>query len=172
LLLPREVKDALDEVYKEANFIAAFNEVCISYDPNSMIAVPDFCLSVAGWWLLTRSGDSPPPSNVRIGRSVEALGDELIVSLRDESRRYYGGIKFNEEGKGFWDGAKASGLVEGKAQAQQIASSAEAASMSIPNGTPDPRTRFPDRAADWSDKPEVQRMREAHRRRRERQGRT
>jgi hypothetical protein len=83
-----------------------------------MVSVPDFCAAFAVWWGEGKSEDRKIPSNDSIGRALTALGDNRIGidnhELRDNARRYYGGVYLNNIGMEYWEGAKSEGLAKGK----------------------------------------------------------
>ena len=87
------------------------------------------------------------PSNEAIGKALVAMSDPRIAihakELRDNARRYYAGIKLNEQGLGYHKRASASQAFEGK-----VASTTSAdgqVNSAIPEG--------------WSTRPSVVAMR-------------
>jgi hypothetical protein len=105
LILTKQMSDSLDEIRKDSNLVAGFLEECCYYDFDRRLAVPDFCLAFAAWWLQNKGENRTPPSNEAIGKALAAMADPMIAiggeELRDTKRRYYAGLVLNEEGLEF-----------------------------------------------------------------------
>ena len=116
--LPAEVKETADEIRRDSNLVAGFMEECVEFNPERRVSIPDFCAAFSVWWLESKGEDRRLPSNEAIGKAVVALGDLRIAhhskELRDNTRRYYAGIRLTESGVKFWQRAVEGKLFEGK----------------------------------------------------------
>jgi hypothetical protein len=146
-----DIKQAAETIRRDGNLAAGFVQDYCEYDPDRRISIPDFCAALAVWWAENRGENRGTPSNDSIGRAMMALGDNRIAinrsELRENSRRYYAGIRFNDAGHDYWKRAVESALFEGKT-----------ASTTSPQG--EPCGFMP---TSWDDKPSVKYMRAAHR---------
>jgi phage/plasmid-associated DNA primase len=113
-----EMVATLGAVRQDSNIVAGFIDECVEFEPSAMVSVADFSAAFAVWWGESKSEDRKIPSNDSIGRALIALGDNRIGidnrELRDNTRRYYGGINLNGIGLDYWDGAHSEGLAKGK----------------------------------------------------------
>jgi phage/plasmid-associated DNA primase len=113
-----EMVATLGAVRQDSNIVAGFIDECVEFEPTAMVSVPDFSAAFAVWWGESKSEDRKIPSNDSIGRALIALGDNRIGidnrELRDNTRRYYGGVNLNGIGLDYWDGAHSEGLAKGK----------------------------------------------------------
>lgn len=116
--VPDEVKDTADEIRRDSNLVAGFLEECIEFDRDRRVSTPDFCAAFAVWWLENKGEDRRVPSNEAVGKALSAMGDPRVAinpkELRETTRRYYAGIKLNEQGLALWKRANESKLFEGK----------------------------------------------------------
>jgi hypothetical protein len=116
-----DIKQAAETIRRDGNLAAGFVQDYCEYDPDRRISIPDFCAALAVWWAENRGENRGTPSNDSIGRAMMALGDNRIAinrsELRENSRRYYAGIRFNDAGHDYWKRAVESNLFEGKTAA-------------------------------------------------------
>jgi hypothetical protein len=102
LVLTKQMSNSIDEIRRDSNLVDGFLTDCCVYDRNRRLAVPDFCLAFAAWWLENKGENRTPPSNEAIGKALAAMADPKIAlggeELRDTRRRYHAGIVLNEEG--------------------------------------------------------------------------
>ncbi|GAC1421083.1 MAG: hypothetical protein NVSMB6_22720 [Burkholderiaceae bacterium] len=141
-----EMVATLGAVRQDSNIVAGFLDECTVYDSSAMVSVPDFSAAFSVWWGESKSDDRKVPSNDSIGRALIALGDNRIAidnhDLRDNARRYYGGISLNVIGLDYWNGASSEGLARGKTA--RISTSRGEVNRVIPDG--------------WKNRPAVMRM--------------
>jgi hypothetical protein len=146
-----DIKQAAETIRRDGNLAAGFVQDYCEYDPDRRISIPDFCAALAVWWAENRGENRGTPSNDSIGRAMMALGDNRIAinrsELRENSRRFYAGMRFNDAGHDYWKRAVESNLFEGKT-----------ASTTSPQG--EPCSYVP---TSWDDKPSIKSMRRAHR---------
>ncbi|MDF9792225.1 UNVERIFIED_ORG: hypothetical protein M2438_002683 [Methylobacterium sp. SuP10 SLI 274] len=118
IAVTQEMKASADEIHRDSNLAAGFLEECCEFDRDMRVAVPDFCAAFAVWWLENKGEDRRTPSNEAISKAVIALADRRLAShpkeMRDERRRYYGGIILNRRGVDLWKRAYEAKLFEGK----------------------------------------------------------
>lgn len=110
-VLPSDALDAEHAIQRDANLVLGFIEDCTTYDVDSRVSVPDFSAALSSWWLEHKGEDRRVPSSEAIGRAVAALNDPRIASdhtLRDKHRRYYCGVRLNDEGMRHWRNAVTS----------------------------------------------------------------
>jgi putative DNA primase/helicase len=105
LILTKQMSESIDEIRRDSNLVDGFLTECCLYDPDRRLAVPDFCLAFAAWWLENKGENRTPPSNEAIGKALVAMADPKIAiggeELRDTRRRYHAGLVLNEEGLAF-----------------------------------------------------------------------
>jgi P4 family phage/plasmid primase-like protien len=105
LALTSDMTEIKEEIRRESNLVAGFLDECCAYDPGKRLAVPDFCLAFAAWFLENKGENRSVPSNEAIGKALVAMSDGRIAinprELRDNRRRYYGGLVLNELGEAF-----------------------------------------------------------------------
>ena len=144
-----EMVDKLAEVRADSNMVARFVDECCEFTPDHMISTSDFCAAFTMWWAEWKGEDRRPPSNESIGRNIHALGEPRLVAdskqIRDKQHRYYAGVKLNEIGLEYWEGAKVSFVADGKVSRLTIA--LDQVNKHIP--------------WDWEDKHVVQKLRKA-----------
>jgi phage/plasmid-associated DNA primase len=118
IAITTEMVATMDAVRADSNIVAGFLDECAEFDPSGMLSVADFCAAFAVWWIQNRGEDRRLPSNDSIGRAMSALGDNRIATdsgdMRDNSRRYFGGMNLNSIGLDYWDAAHSEGLAKGK----------------------------------------------------------
>lgn len=110
-LVPEASREAVHQMRLDSNLAAGFVEDCVEFDPDSMVATPDFCGALVAWWQENRGAQGHPPSNDLIGRAVASLGEQRIGIGRDtfsNTRRHYIGVRLNEAGLDFWQGYSSS----------------------------------------------------------------
>jgi hypothetical protein len=116
--LTDEIRDTADEIRRDSNLVAGFLDECVEFDPDRRVSVPDFCASFSVWWLENKGEDRRMPSNEAIGKALMAMSEPRIAihakELRDDKRRYYAGIKLNEQGVGYHKRAWDAKAFEGK----------------------------------------------------------
>ncbi len=118
LLMPKSMTDAIEEIHKDSNLVAGFLEECCYYDMDKRVSVPDFCLAFAAWFLQNKGENRSVPSNEIIGKAMQAMADPHIAmggeELRDNTRRYYGGIILNDAGISFHEAGSDNQDLKGK----------------------------------------------------------
>jgi len=96
LILTKQMSDSIDEIRRDSNLVDGFLTDCCYYDPDRRLAVPDFCLAFASWWLANKGENRTTPSNEAIGKALVAMADPMIAiggeELRDTRRRYHAGL--------------------------------------------------------------------------------
>jgi phage/plasmid-associated DNA primase len=146
MALTPEMAATLEAVRGDSNLVTGFIDECIEFGTSSMVSVADFCAAFAVWWAQEKGEDRRLPSNDSIGRAMSALGDDRIAidgtDMRDNSRRYYGGLHLNGQGLDFWDGAHSEGMAKGKTA--QMSANRSSVNRNIPAG--------------WKDRPAVVRL--------------
>lgn len=144
-----EIRQKGEDMHRDGNLVATFVEECLEYDRDRRVAVPDFCAAFAVWYAEEKGEDRRNPSNEAVGKALTALADPRICihpkEMRDNQRRYYGGVVLNEQGIAFWKRALESKLFEGKTASTTPAD--EPVNTYIPEG--------------WFTRPSVARMRAA-----------
>ena len=148
LTMPPEARATSAAIRRDSNLALGFIEDCVAFDPGGMVSVPDFSIAHTIWWRENRGDDAKPPSSDSIGRAISALGDPRIVRLRGDLKRYYGGVKFNEQGMRFWRDAVTS---------QAFDTQGRKANTTNPEG--DPNVSIP---VAWSVRSDVVSLRLAH----------
>jgi P4 family phage/plasmid primase-like protien len=142
-----EVAATMETVRQDSNIVAGFLDECADYSADAMVSVPDFCAAFSVWWGENKGEDRRTPSNESIGRAMTALGDNRIATdgkeLRDNSRRYYGGLHLNSIGLDYWSAASGEGLAKGKTA--RTSPSRNEVNRLIPNA--------------WHDRPAIVRLR-------------
>lgn len=113
-----ETLGAGEEMHRDSNLAAGFIADCVEFDPDWRVSTPDFCAAFAAWYAQEKGTDRFIPSNEAIGKAVLALAPPGLayhpVETRDKKRRYYCGIRLNEEGEAFWKRALQARAFEGK----------------------------------------------------------
>lgn len=143
--LPDESALAAEAIRRDSNVAAGFIVECCERDANSRVSVPDFAAAHSSWWLENKGSDSKVQSSDAIGRAIRALGDRGIAFERDDSRRYYCGLRLNAQGMRHWQNAVGS---------EAFAFQGKKANTTDMQG--DPNSVIP---ATWSDRPGVIAMR-------------
>ena len=118
-LQPAEALDAAHEIRLSSNLVAGFVEDCVAFDPDMRISTPDFCAAFSAWWVEHKGENRGIPSNESIGRALAALADARVAINAKElkgtkGRRYYAGIKLNEDGLRYHGIAVDSDIFKGK----------------------------------------------------------
>jgi hypothetical protein len=118
-LQPAEALEVAHEIRLDSNLAAGFVEDCVAFDPDMRISTPDFCAAFSAWWLEHKGENRGIPSNERIGRALVALSEPRIAINATElkgskGRRYYAGIKLNEDGLRYHGIAVDSDIFKGK----------------------------------------------------------
>jgi hypothetical protein len=83
----------------DSNLVAGMVEDMVEYDPDCMVSVPNFCAALTTWWRENR-GDKPPGADA-VGRALKLLSEKIAVDkkqLRTNSRRFYAGVRLNDDG--------------------------------------------------------------------------
>jgi P4 family phage/plasmid primase-like protien len=112
--LTEGMEELLHQVRMESNLVAGFLEECCEFDPRTEVSTSDFCASFAMWWSGNRGEGRGTPSNDAVGRAVSALADPRIGKRVSHNLRLYRGIKLNEVGLDYWQGALGSDLAAGR----------------------------------------------------------
>lgn len=151
-VLPSDARAAEHSIRRDANLVLGFVEDCTTYDPDCRVSIPDFSAALSSWWLEHKGEDRRVPSSESVGKAIAALNDPMIASdhtLRDKHRRYYCGLRLNEEGMRHWRNAVTSEafVFQGK-------------KASTTEVTGDPNDAIP---AAWTVRATVIAMRRAHR---------
>jgi P4 family phage/plasmid primase-like protien len=148
LVLTKQMSKSIDEIRRDSNLVDGFLTDCCAYSHDHRLSVADFCLAFAAWWLENKGENRSVPSNEVIGKALWAMNDPKIAmggnELRDNRRRYYGGLVLNDTGLDFHEaGFKNKGL-EGKT-----------ASATEPAGNVnEPMSK------EWCERPSIKAMRE------------
>jgi hypothetical protein len=85
-----EIREAANTIRRDSNLVVGFIEECITFDPDRMVSVPDFCVAVSAWFAENKGEDRNLPANDSIGKLLAAYGDPRIAignDLRDKRRR-------------------------------------------------------------------------------------
>jgi len=108
-------KGEKETIWRESNLVARFIEDCTEYSPDHRITVPDFCLAVSVWFGENK-GESRGymPSNDAIKRAVTALHNECIQRERENSMRWYVGLRLNDAGLKYFDTGRQALAYEAK----------------------------------------------------------
>lgn len=110
-ILPDDAREAEQEIRRDSNVIAGFVEDCVERDIDGRVSGPDFSAAFSSWWLEHKGEDRRIPSSESVGKALVALADTTIAvdpKLRDKHRRYYCGLRLNEEGMRHWRNAVTS----------------------------------------------------------------
>ncbi|WP_445222305.1 hypothetical protein ACKWRH_21895 [Bradyrhizobium sp. Pa8] len=95
------IAETAKAIHEDSNVVAGFLSECVEFDPNKRLKTNDFCLAHSAWWSEQKS-ERRLPSNVAIGNALKMTGDARIaidrVDLRENSSRYYCGMKLNAMG--------------------------------------------------------------------------
>jgi phage/plasmid-associated DNA primase len=141
-----DVEEAMEEFRDESNIVVGFIKEHCEYDSHTLITTSDFCAAFDVWWK-EEHGDRGTMSSKIIGKSMTALGDAKIAAgLRDNSHRYFAGIKLKDSGLDFWSAAAEEKFATNKTA--RISSSREAVNRPL--------------YGHWLSRSEVQKMRRAH----------
>jgi hypothetical protein len=147
---PEEALLVAHEIRLDSNLVAGFVEDCCEFDLDMMVSSADFCAAFSAWWVEHKGENRGIPNNESIGRALAALGDSRVAinrkELRKNIRRYYAGIKLNEDGLRYWQTAISSDLFKGKTT--NATTSGKPVNEDIPGG--------------WDEKPSIQAMRTEH----------
>ena len=108
-LRPGESRAAAENVRRDTNIVFDFVSDCVTFDPDGMVSVPDFAVAFASWWAERRGSERGIPGSESVSKALKSLSDPRIAfDMRDNSRRYYGGLHLNTEGKRYWANAVTS----------------------------------------------------------------
>jgi phage/plasmid-associated DNA primase len=145
-----DVEEAMEEFRDQSNFVTAFVKDQCEYDPSNIVSTNDFCVAFSVWWQEEHGENNGTPSNYRIGKAMSALSDPLIAvdrtELRDNTYRYYAGIKLKESALDYWLAAVSEDLARGKTT--HVSQSVDVVNKRLPGA--------------WLDRPSVQQMLRAH----------
>src|SRR5258708_2648726 len=115
--LTDEIRKTAIDIRRDSNLVAEFIDDCVTFDRDRRLSTPDFCAAFSVWWMEHQGVHRSLPSNEAIGKAVVALADRRIAAdsgLRHTHRRYYCGVKLNEDGLAFWRRARDATAFEGK----------------------------------------------------------
>jgi P4 family phage/plasmid primase-like protien len=149
--LSDSIRAISNEIRCDANPVAAFVEECVEFNPYWMLSIPDFCLAFSVWHEEQRGEAGRQWGNRDIGKLVASLNDKRIAidnELRDNKRRFYGGIMLNDAGLAYWKQGAESRLFEGKTAATTATDDPDKVASSIP--------------VKWDQNPAIIEMREYH----------
>jgi phage/plasmid-associated DNA primase len=106
---PEASRIAAENVQRDTNIVMGFVADCVAFDPDSMVSVPDFAAGFASWWAEGKGSETRIPGSESVSKALKALAEPRIAfDLRDNSRRYYAGIRLNDEGRRYWSNAVTS----------------------------------------------------------------
>ncbi|MGZ5875004.1 MAG: hypothetical protein ACXWKP_23150 [Bradyrhizobium sp.] len=117
LVLSQQMSESIEEIRRDSNLVDGFLTDCCFYSRDHRISVPDFCLAWAAWWLENKGESRSVPSNEVISKALRAVNDPKIAmgaELRDNKRRYFGGVLFNDQGLAFHEAGFANRDLVGK----------------------------------------------------------
>ena len=140
-----EMAEAMHEVQLEHNIVAGMMEEFVTYDSNCMVSTANFHGAFATWWRDNKGEKVPPPDSV--GRALR-LDDKVGVDkkqLRFNGRRFYAGVRQNDDGCAAWQAYLRIGGLD-----LNIDANVEAVNQEIP--------------AQWHEKDVIKRIRKAHQR--------
>ena len=149
-VMPAESRAASEAIRMDSNLVAGFIDDCIEFDPDMRVGTSDFCAAFAVWWTENKGENRGVPSNDSIGKALAAYGDNRIAvhrkELKSDGRRYYAGIRLNENGLRYWNTAIESNNFTGKTAS--TSANVSEVNTAIPSA--------------WDDKNTVIAMRRAH----------
>lgn len=102
--LPEETKALLQEMRDDSSIVAGFIRDCCEFDPDTMVANPDFMAAWTSWFREERSRDThKTPAIDAVKSALKNLNDRRIdPTYKTGSGRYVAGIKLNEQGLAHW----------------------------------------------------------------------
>jgi hypothetical protein len=95
-----EMLSAKHEMRIDSNLVAGMVEDMVVFDQDCMVSVPNFCAALATWWRENRGADKQPSADM-VGRALRLLSERIAVDkklLRTHSKRFYAGVRLNDEG--------------------------------------------------------------------------
>lgn len=132
--LPEATAEGMHELWLHSNVVAGFVEECVEFAGGRAVSTMDFCAAFRIWWEENR-GDARVPSNQAVGMALKAMGDPRIkIGLKDNMKRYYGGVTLNGKGLDCWQSFSSSRV--GLDSGWRLAGSVTEVNCDPPGGVP------------------------------------